>query len=199
MKLTRAKLTTLLVAFVTAALVAAQQPDRALNDVLSTVYQLRDFTAFDWITGSYNRGTLTLEGFVRNPGLRKRAEEAARSVARVDEIVNKIELLPPLASDDTIRLRAYEAIYTTALERYAPGGRLTDAALAEMRDAERIGLDAADVGRGPHGIHIIVSSARLLLLGQVRTTGDRQQAEARVRTLPGVLGVTNRLLVPTPK
>jgi BON domain len=113
----------------------------------------------------------------------------------VDEIVNKLEVLPTHSSDDGIRIRAYEAIYSSALERYAPGGRLTDAALSELRDAERIGLDGADVGRGPHGIHIIVNGARVLLLGQVRTTGDRQQAEAMIRSLPGILGVRNQLQV----
>ena len=58
------------------------------------------------------------------------------------------------------------------------------------------GSMARTSGRGPHGIHILVSGGRVILRGHVRATGDRQQAEARVRTLSGVLGVTNELRVP---
>lgn len=179
-----------------ASLIAGQEPDRALADAIGAIYRLRDYTAFDWITGRYERGTLTLRGFVRNPSLKARAEAAARRAARIEEVVNNLEVLPPLAGDDVIRVRAYEAIFASSgLERYAPGGRLPDTVLSELTEAERVGLDAVDVGRGPHGIHIIVSGARVLLLGEVRASGDRQQAEARVRGLPGVLAVSNQLLV----
>ncbi len=58
-------------------------------------------------------------------------------------------------------------------------------------------LDSTDVARGPHAIHIIVNSARVLLLGEVRTTGDRQLANGSIRSLPGVLGVVNQLRVNT--
>ena len=50
---------------------------------------------------------------------------------------------------------------------------------------------------GPHAIHIIANSGRILLRGEVRTRGDSQIAEATVRTLPGVLGVVNELRVAT--
>ena len=65
----------------------------------------------------------------------------------------------------------------------------------DLADSARFGLDASGVGRGPHAIHIIVNGARVLLLGQVRATGDRRIAEASLRTLSGVLGVTNQLRV----
>jgi osmotically-inducible protein OsmY len=64
-----------------------------------------------------------------------------------------------------------------------------------LQETARFGLDGTDVGRGPHAIHIIVNGARVLLLGQVSAAGDRQIAESAVRTLPGVLGVTNQLRV----
>ena len=175
---------------------AAQQPPRPLAEALGAIYRLREFTAFDWIGGRYDRGTLTLEGFARTPNLKKLAEETARKVSGIDEIANRIETLPPHASDDDLRVRGYAAIYTTSLERYMPGGNMSDALLRELEDAGRFGLDAADVGRGPHGIHLIVSGGRVILRGRVRTTGDRQQAQARIRTLAGVLGVTNELQVP---
>ena len=175
----------------------AQMPDRALTDALGRIYRLEQYTAFDWIVGRLEKGTLSLQGFARTPQLRQQAEAAARKGSGVDDIVNRIEVLPAHASDDDLRVRAYEAIYASgALERYAPGGQFGDAARSDLEEAARVGLDASGVGRGPHAIHIIVSGARILLLGQVRTTGDRQQAEARTRTLSGVLGVTNQLRVP---
>jgi len=178
------------------AVPAAQQGDRSLTEALTNIYRLNDYTAFDWITGRYDKGTLTLIGFVRTPNLKKRAEDAARKASGIDEIDNRLEVLPSHASDDQIRVRAYAEIYASgALERYAPGGTLSASALRELADSGRFGLDAADVGRGPHAIHIIVNAARVLLLGEVRATGDRQQAEARLRSIPGVLGVTNQLRV----
>jgi hypothetical protein len=185
-----------LAVFALAMEAAAQQPPRQLVEALGAIYRLPEFTAFDWIGGRYDRGTLTLEGLVRTANLKRRAEETARKVSGIDEIANRIETLPPHAGDDDLRLRAYAAIYTTSLERYLPGGNMSNALLSELDDAARLGLDAADVGRGPHGIHLIVSGGRVILRGQVRTTGDRQQADVRVRTLPGVLAVTNELRVP---
>ena len=185
-----------LLAVVLCAAPSAQPANRSLNEALTNVYRLNDYTAFDWITGRYDKGTLTLIGFVRTPNLKRRAEDAARKASGIDEIDNRLEVLPSHAGDDQIRVRAYAEIYASgALERYAPGGTLSASALRELADSGRFGLDAADVGRGPHAIHIIVNAARVLLLGEVRATGDRQQAEARLRSIPGILGVTNQLRV----
>ena len=174
----------------------AQVPDRELVEALGHVYRIRDYTAFDWITGQYQRGTLTLRGFVRTPQLKRRAEEAARKARAVEEVVNGIEVLPALSNDDEIRVAAYIAIYGGgALERYAPGGQLSTAMISELRDTARFGLEGTDVGRGPHAIHIVVNGSRVLLLGEVRAAGDRQIAEAAVRILPGELGLTNQLRV----
>ena len=111
-------------------------------------------------------------------------------------VVNNIEVLPAHSGDDEIRINAYIAVFgSSALERYAPGGQLSGAAINELKDTGLFGLEGTDVGRGPHAIHIIVNGARVLLLGQVRTKGDRQIAEASIRSLPGVLAVTNQLRV----
>lgn len=176
---------------------AAQAPDRALTDAMRAVYRLRNYTAFDWISARYQKGTLTLQGFVRTPQLKQDAEAAARKTTGIEVVDNQIEVLPAHSSDDDIRVNAYVAIFgSSALERYAPGGQLSGAAMSELRETARLGLEGTDVGRGPHAIHIIVSAARVLLVGEVRTRGDRQIAEASVRSLPGVLGVTNQLRLP---
>jgi osmotically-inducible protein OsmY len=177
--------------------VAAQVPDRALVEALRNIYQLRDYSAFDWIGGRYDRGTLTLQGMVRTPRLKEAAEAAARKTSGVEEVVNELEVLPAHAGDDELRVRVYANIYgSSALERYAPGGQLSGAAVNELYETARFGLDGTDVGRGPHPIHILVSSGRVILRGQVRTTGDRQIAEATTRTTSGVLSVVNELRVP---
>ena len=174
------------------------QADRALVDAMRAVYGLRGYTAFDWISGQYQKGTLTLQGFVRTPQLKNEAEKTARKTRGIEEVDNKIEVLPTHQGDDDIRINAYIAIYgSSALERYAPGGQLSNAMINELRDTARFGLDGTDVARGPHAIHIIVNAARILLLGEVRTTGDRQLAEGTLRGLPGVLGVVNQLRVNT--
>jgi osmotically-inducible protein OsmY len=178
----------------------AQTADRALVEALSNIYRLRNYTAFDWIAGAYQRGVLTLQGFVRSPQVKDDAATAARRARGVEEVDNQIQVLPAHSGDDDIRIAAYVSIYGhSALERYAPGGQLSGGAISELRDTARFGLEGTDVGRGPHAIHIIVNGARVLLRGQVRTTGDRQIAESAIRTLPGVLGVVNELRVPTPK
>jgi hyperosmotically inducible periplasmic protein len=174
----------------------AQAPERPLIEALGNVYRLRHYTAFDWISAHYLKGTLTLQGFARTAQLKEQASAAARKASGIDDVINQIEVLPSHQGDDDLRVRAYAAIYgSSALERYAPGGQLSSAALSEILDAGRLGLDAADIGRGPHAIHIVVNGARILLLGEVKASGDRRIAEATLRTLPGVLGVTNQLRV----
>jgi hypothetical protein len=175
---------------------AAQPPPRALSDAMRAIFGLRDYTAFDWISGRYLKGTLTLDGWVRVEQLKREAEKIARGTAGIDEVVNEIEVLPTLSSDDDVRVRAYVAVYSSAgLERYGPGGQFSGSAVADLLDTARFGLDASGVGRGPHSIHIIVNGSRVLLVGQVRTTGDRRIAEVALRSLSGVLGVTNQLRV----
>jgi osmotically-inducible protein OsmY len=135
---------------------------------------------------------------VRTTQLKEEAETAARRARSVDEVDNQLQVLPAHRGDDDIRLGAYVAIYSSsALERYAPGGQLSGLAISELRDSARFGLEGTDVGRGPHSIHIIVNGGRVLLRGEVRTRGDRQIAEAMLRTIPGVLGVVNELRVAT--
>jgi osmotically-inducible protein OsmY len=190
----------LAVVSLTAVSLSTQVPDRALTDAMRAIYSLRNYTAFDWISARYLKGRLTLEGYARTRQLKQQAEDAARKTRGIEEVDNRLEVLPTHSSDDDIRLNAYAAIYgSSALERYGPGGQLSGAAISELRETARFGLEGTDVGRGPHAIHIIVSAARVLLRGDVRTTGDRQIAEGAVRTLPGVLGVTNELRVPPPR
>jgi hypothetical protein len=173
-----------------------QPPPRPLVEALQAAYRLPEYTAFDWIGGRYARGTLTLEGFAARPALRAAAERVGRSTAGVDEVDNQIELLPAIQSDDTVRVRAYVAIYTHAgLEQYLPGGSASAVALREIESSASFGIDGTPQFRGPHPIHIVVSGGRVQLFGTVNVSGDRQTAEAELRSLAGVMSVVNRLQV----
>ena len=61
---------------------AAQAPPRALSDAMRAIFGLRDYTAFDWISGRYLKGTLTLQGWVRVEQLKREAERVARGDRR---------------------------------------------------------------------------------------------------------------------
>jgi hypothetical protein len=179
-----------------AAILADQAPPRPLVEALGAIFGLPQYTAFDWVGGRYSRGTLTLEGFAARPGLREEAVRVARSIGGVDDIDNQIELLPSIQSDDTLRIRAYVAVYThPGLEQYTPGGSASALALREVDAASHFGLDATPQFRGPHPIHIVVSGGRVQLFGSVNVSGDRRIAEAELRTLTGVMSVVNRIQV----
>jgi hypothetical protein len=176
---------------------AREAQPRTLADLTQRLERIEDYSAFDWITFRLEKGTATLEGFASRPAIRERAEAAAKQASGVDDVVNRIEVLPALLSDDRVRIQAYRAIYGhSGLQRYSPGGAgASSGFLDEIDTAERLGLSASQLGRGPHPIHIIVNGARIILFGTVRSASDRQIAEAQVRTLPSVLGVANRLQV----
>lgn len=178
------------------AIVEAQVPPRPLAEALERISRLDSFTVFDWISGDYERGTLTLSGFASRPALADDAERVARATAGVDEVVNRIEVLPAIPSDDALRLRSYLAIYGhPGLATYAPGGALSALDIRELQAAGYFGLETSRQFQGPHPIHIVISGASVQLLGTVSGTGDRQIAEVQVRSLPGVLNVVNRIEV----
>ena len=115
---------------------------------------------------------------------------ATKRASGVDEVANKIEVLPTSQNDDRIRWATFYRIYTDDfLSRYAPGGVF--GVLQELRD-ERHFPGMQPVGRYP--IHIIVKNGRTMLLG-VDTASDRQIAEVRAREVTGVFEVENGLTV----
>ncbi|MDP1569322.1 MAG: BON domain-containing protein [Vicinamibacterales bacterium] len=177
--------------------VQAQHTRDVLAEVLGGLYRLDQFTAFDWIDGTYDRGTVTLEGYAVRLGLRERAEALARKTAGVDEVTNNIVALPTHRSDDDLRIRAYIAVYGhSALAMYAPGGGLSSSmSLRELQTARTFGVDSSTQFQGPHALHLVVSGGRIQMLGTVNAAQDRQIAEVQVRNLSGVLGVVNRVQV----
>ena len=149
------------------------------------------YGVFDFIAFSVDRGTVTLAGYAYEGNLKTDAEMATKRASGVDEVANKIEVLPASQQDDRIRWATFYRIYTDDfLSRYAPGG--VHGVLQELKD-ERHFPGMQPVGVYP--IHIIVKSGRTMLLGAVDSIADRQLAEVRAREVTGVFDVENSLAV----
>ena len=137
------------------------------------------YGVFDFIAYSVEKGTVTLFGFAYRGDLRGAAEQAVKRVAGIDEVQNKIELLPASQNDDRIRWATFYNIYTDDfLSRYAPGG-----AMAARYDAAQF---ARFPGMQPYGgnypIHIIVRGGRTPSSASSTTKATRRlPASARAR------------------
>jgi hyperosmotically inducible periplasmic protein len=149
------------------------------------------YGVFDFIAFSVDRGTVTLVGYSYHGTLKADAEMAAKRASGVDEVANKIEVLPTSQNDDRIRWATFYRIYTDDfLSRYAPGGPYS--VLRDIRDSRRFpGMQPV----GVYAIHIIVKNGRTMLLGVVDNAADRQIAEVRAREVSGVFEVENSLMV----
>ena len=148
--------------------------DRAWNrverEVRHELVTLPFYGVFDNLAFKVDGGTVTLLGQVSRPTLKTDAERVVRSIEGVESVINRIEVLPLSPYDDRIRLATYRTIYgNTALNRYA--------------------LQAVPP------IHIIVKNGNVTLEGVVANEGDKNIADIRARSVPGVFSVTNNLRV----
>ena len=165
--------------------------DDTVRSVRRMLERLPYSGVFDYIVFRVDRGTVYLAGQTFEGRLRGDAEMAAKRASGVNEVANKIEVLPASPDDDRIRWATFYRIYTDDfLSRYAPGG--VSGVLQERRD-ERNFPGMQPVGRYP--IHIIVKNGRTMLLGVVDSAADRQVAETRAREVTGVFEVENSLTV----
>ena len=167
--------------------VASEETERSVRHMLE---RLPYYGVFDYIVFRVERGTVYLAGYSFEGPLRTDAEMAAKRASGVEEVANKIEVLPASQNDDRIRWATFYRIYTDDfLSRYASGGEL--GVLHELRDERRFpGMQP--VGRYP--IHIVVKGGRTMLLGVVDSVTDRQIAEVRAREVSGVFEVENGLV-----
>jgi len=155
------------------------------------LHRLPYYGVFDFLSYGVERGTATLAGYVYRGNLRTDASREVKKVSGVDEVANKIEILPASQEDDRIRWATFSNIYTDEfLSRYAPGG---------VMGARREVLSAAQYpGMQPFGtypIHIIVKNGRTTLVGVVDNESDKILAGVRAREVPLVFGVENQLEV----
>ena len=164
--------------------------EETVRSVRRMLERLPYYGVFDFIVFRVDRGTVYLAGYSHQGNLRADAEMATKRASGVNEVANKIEVLPASQNDDRIRWATFYRIYTDDfLSRYAPGGEF--GVLQELRDEQRFpGMQP--VGRYP--IHIVVKNGRTMLLGVVDNAADRQIAEVRAREVSGVFEVENGLV-----
>jgi hyperosmotically inducible protein len=111
-----------------------------------------------------------LMGQVVRPSLKSDAENAVKQIEGVERVENKIEVLPPSAKDNDLRLKLYRAVDGyPPLEKYALGVQ--------------------------EPIRIIVNNGHANLEGVVDSEADKNLVTVRANSVPGIFSVTNNLQV----
>jgi len=159
--------------------------------VRRALLKLPYYGVFDFLAFGLEKGTITLMGYAYHGDLKNEAEDMVKRVAGVDEVANKIELLPTSQIDDEIRWATFIRIYTDDfLSRYSPGGAMS--ARYEVLNMIRFpGMQPF----GTYPIHIIVKNRQVTLVGVVNNEGDKTLAGFRAREVPSTAGVTNELMI----
>jgi hyperosmotically inducible protein len=143
---------------------------RIQKEVRHELLMLPYFNVFDYIAYQVKGDTVTLQGEVTRPSLKSDAENVVKRIEGVQQVINKIEILPPSPMDDQLRLALYRAIYGyPALEKYALGVQKP--------------------------IRIIVRNGRVTLEGVVDSETDKNLVTVRANSVPGIFSVTNNLRV----
>ena len=150
------------------------------------------YGVFDYMAFGVDRGTVTLTGYAYSGSLRYAAEAAVKRTSGVDEVANRLEVLPASQEDDRIRWVTFYKIYTDAfLSRYASGGEA--AVRREIYEARR--FPGMYQPLGLYSIHIVVRHGQTTLYGVVDSDADKQIAEVRAREVFGVFAVENEIVV----
>ncbi len=144
--------------------------EQMIENIRSALITLPYYGVFDYLEFSVQGRTVTLTGYATRPTLKKDAEAAVHDVKGVEEVVNKIEVLPLSPADDRIRRALYRSIYgAPSLQRYG-------------------------VGANPP-IHIIVRNGNVSLHGIVSNEMDKNIAGIQARSVGGTFSVKNNLQV----
>ena len=128
------------------------------------------YSVFDHLAFTFDDGTVTLSGQVSRPTLKSDAERVVERLAGVEQVVNRIEVLPLSRFDEQIRLATFRAIY------------------------RQPGLDRLALQANPP-IHIIVKNGNVTLEGVVPTQADATRAFIAANGVANVFAVTNNLRV----
>jgi hyperosmotically inducible protein len=156
---------------------AAQHPisphaiERLKRDVHHELVMLPYYSVFDNLEYQINGYEVTLSGQVTRPTLKSDAESVVRNIEGVENIVNRIEVLPPSPVDDEIRRAVFFTLYS------------------ERSPLFRYGWSTVPP------IHIIVKAGRVTLVGVVDNITDKNTAALLVNQVPGIFLVTNNLRV----
>ncbi len=143
------------------------QPQIA-EQVRHKLLMLPYYGIFDNLAYQVEGSRVTLYGQVVKPITRKDAEQSVARIKGVEQVINKIEVLPFSSFDDAIRARTVREMWRMAgLYRYTRGVNPS--------------------------LHIIVRGGHVTLEGVVATKTDKQLAYLAASRVPGVFSVTNNL------
>ncbi len=143
---------------------------RIAREVGHELVMIPQYGVFDNLQYKVDGSKVTLLGQVTQIVTKNNAEKAVKGIEGVEQVDNKIDVLPVYQSDNQIRLALYRAIYgQPSLQRYQ--------------------LQAIP------SIHIIVNNGHVTLEGAVLNKTDSQIAETQAKMLPGIFSVTNNLHV----
>ena len=154
---------------------------------------LPDYDVFDSLSFGIRGRTVILQGYASRAQLKSEAQDAVKQIKGVENVENKIEVLPYSPLDDRIRMAAYQRIYSQpALRKYTGNpvgfGRQPSVAFAA-------GGITQDPPLGYHAIHIIVNNGHLMLTGVVDSQADADMAKLQANQVPGAFSVVNNLQV----
>jgi hyperosmotically inducible periplasmic protein len=156
-----------------AAQPSAAAAARITKEVRHELLMLPYLNVFDNLAYKVDGYNVTLMGQVTRPTLKSDAENVVKKIEGVEHVDNQIEVLPLSPNDDRIRRQLYRAIYGyPALQKYAMGVQ--------------------------QPIRIIVKNGNATLEGVVDSEADKNIANIRARSVPGVFSVTNNLQVVKP-
>lgn len=131
---------------------------RTLDNFEWTIHEklavLPSYGVFDTIRFEVQGKTVTLSGQVVNERVKQSAERAVSQLNGVENVVNRIEILPSSRRDDVLRMNVYRAIY-------------------EKEPLEKYGT------RATPPIHIIVKDGWVALEGVVDSDADRSMVHLR--------------------
>ena len=140
---------------------------QVFRDISDSVNRYSQFTIFDNIEASVTDGRVVLSGWVTMPYKKNDLERRVRKIEGVNEVENKIDVLPVSQFDDELRFRIARAIYSnSSFWNYA--------AMANPP------------------IHIVVNHGRVTLTGVVQSNVERMLARS-LATGFGSFEVTNAL------
>ena len=144
---------------------------RITKEVRHRLLMLPQFGVFDNIAFKLDGYDVILIGQVTQPTLRSDAEHVVKKIEGVEQVDNRIEVLPLSPNDDRLRQEVFRAIY-----RYGP--------------LQRYGIGSN------RPIHIIVNRGHVTLEGVVDRESDKNLAGMRANGVFGVFSVQNNLVVP---
>jgi hyperosmotically inducible protein len=144
--------------------------DKLAKEIRHELVMLPYYNVFDNLAYKVDGRKVTLLGQVVRPTLKSDAERVVKSIEGVEAVDNQIEVLPLSPNDDRLRIALYRAIYgDPSFQRY--------------------GMQAVPP------IHIIVKNGQVTLEGVVASEADKNLANIRANSVPGVFSVTNNLRV----